>query len=438
MVFSYLCIKIKRRIMRKLLVTLLCTLPIGLMAQTRTLDECQQMAMQNYPLIKRHDLIARTANIDIDNIGKQWLPQVTVYAQATLQSDVVKLPDAMTDMLRQTGVQCDGLKREQYKIGVDVSQIIYDGGAIGRNKEVAARQKEVMTAENEVSLHAVRKRINELYFGVLLVNDLLRLNADRQSLLNANEKQLEAMLKGGTAMECDYNSVRAERLNATQEATNLNIQKESLLQLLSAFIGEKVSEVQKPVMIDSPNDRNNRPEVRLAETQLQLIRAQENALHAGLMPKVSAFASGFYGYPGYNMYEDMMRRRMSLNGIIGLRVTWNIGSLYTNKNDKARLELQRKEASNRLETFLFNNHLDNMQQDAEIERYRKLMATDNEIISLREKVRRAYESKLRHGIIEVTSLLQELNKENGARIALSTHEIELLKHLYDQKWLLGQ
>ena len=303
---------------------------------------------------------------------------------------------------------------------------------------MAARQKEVMTAENEVSLHAVRKRINELYFGVLLVNDLLRLNADRQSLLNVNEKQLEAMLKGGTAMECDYNSVRAERLNATQEATNLNIQKESLLQLLSAFIGEKVSEVQKPVMIDSPNDRNNRPEVRLAETQLQLIRAQENALHAGLMPKVSAFASGFYGYPGYNMYEDMMRRRMSLNGIIGLRVTWNIGSLYTNKNDKARLELQRKEASNRLETFLFNNHLDNMQQDAEIERYRKLMATDNEIISLREKVRRAYESKLRHGIIEVTSLLQELNKENGARIALSTHEIELLKHLYDQKWLLGQ
>ena len=146
------------------------------------------------------------------------------------------------------------------------------------------------------------------------------------------------------------------------------------------------------------------------------------------------FAQGFYGYPGYNMFEDMLHHRWSLNGMVGARISWNIGALYTRKNDKARLQLQRQTAENSREVFLFNNRLEQMQQDESIARYRKLMADDEEIIQLRSAVRKAAESKLQHGIIDVNDLVREINAENAARVQQSMHEIEMLKEIYDLKF----
>ena len=164
------------------------------------------------------------------------------------------------------------------------------------------------------------------------------------------------------------------------------------------------------------------------------MKAQEKALNATLMPKVGVFAQGFYGYPGLNMFEDMMRHDWSLNGIVGARLTWNIGALYTRKNDKAKLQLQRDLTESNRNVFLFNNNLEQIQQNENISRYKKLMADDEEIISLRQAVRKAAESKLSHGIIDVNDLVREINAENAARVQQSMHEIEMLKEIYDNKF----
>jgi hypothetical protein len=177
-----------------------------------------------------------------------------------------------------------------------------------------------------------------------------------------------------------------------------------------------------------------RPEMRLFDAQQKLTDAQEQGLNAALMPRLGVFAQGYYGYPGLNMFEDMMRHRWSLNGVIGARLTWNIGALYTRKNDKAKLQLQREVTESNREVFLFNNRLEQIQQQEEIARYRKLMADDEEIIALRSAVRKAAESKLAHGIIDVNDLLREINQENAARVQQSMHEIEMLKEIYDNKF----
>jgi hypothetical protein len=152
------------------------------------------------------------------------------------------------------------------------------------------------------------------------------------------------------------------------------------------------------------------------------------------MPKFGLFATGYYGYPGYNMFEDMMRHEWSWNGMIGVRVTWNIGALYTHKNDKAKIQLQRDLTENSRDVFLFNNRLEQIQQNEDIARYKKLMADDDEIISLRSAVRKAAESKLSHGIIDVNDLVREINQENAAKVQRSIHEIEMLKQIYDNKF----
>ena len=420
--------------MKKIVIALLM-LPMSALGQT--LDECQQAAEKNYPLIQQYGLIEKTTRLTIGNIQKGWLPQVSAQAQATYQSDVTAWPNEMKTMMSGMGIDMQGLTKDQYRVGIDVQQTIYDGGVIGSQKRIAREQGKVQTAQNEVNIYHVRKRVNEMYFGLLLIDEQIKLNNDLQTMLAGNENKLESMTKRGTAAESDLQSVKAERLNAVQKATELASQKQMLQRMLSTFCGMEVTEVRKPqVKADGGGvmAENRRPELKALDAQLSVLNAQEKALNAAMMPKVGLFAQGFYGYPGMNMFEDMMRHKWSCNGIIGARITWNIGALYTRKNDKAKLQLQRNMTENSREVFLFNNYLDQIQQNEDIARYQKLMAQDGEIISLRQAVRKAAESKLAHGIIDVNDLVREINQENAACVQQSVHEIEMLKEIYDNKY----
>ena len=416
--------------MKKLFI-MLAILPVMSMAQT--LEECQHAAERNCPLIRQYDLINQTTDLTVSNISKGWLPQVSASAQATYQSDVVSWPDRMQMLYQQMGLDMKGLKKDQYKMGMDINQTVYDGGVIKGKKEMARKQGEVDAAQTEVTLYQVRKRVNEMYFGLLLLDEQIRLNADLQELLSANEKKISSMYKQGTAAESDYNAVKAERLKVMQQAVDLQSQKRSLKLALSAFCGIEVESVQKPALVEVAQN-GLRPELKMVDAQMRLADTQEKLLNAALMPKLSVFASGFYGYPGYNMFEDMLRHEWSLNGIVVAKLTWNIGAFYTRKNDKANVQLQREMFDVNREMFLFYNNIEQIQQREEIARYQALMTTDEEIISLRSSVRKAAESKLSHGVIDVNDLVKEINNENAARVQQSIHEIEMLKEIYNLKY----
>ena len=432
--------------MRKRLIVFTILLPS--LAYSQTLKECQQAAEQNYPLIRQYELIEKTTALTVTNIQKGWLPQISASAQATYQSDVAAFPDQMKGLYQQMGLDLKGLAKDQYRVGVDINQTIYDGGAISSQKTIAREQGTVQAAQNEVGLYQVRKRVNEMYFSLLLLDEQLRLNKDLQELLVHNEKKLSSMVKNGTAAESDLLNVQAERLNAIQQATNLESQKQMLVRMLSTFCGMEVKDPQKPgIPVHAPQQEayaaasqqllSLHPELKALDAQRGLLDAQEKALDAALRPKLGVFAQGFYGYPGLNMFDDMMRHDWSLNGIVGARLTWNIGALYTRKNDKAKLDGQRSMVDVQRETFLFNNNLEQIQQNENITRYKKLMTDDEKMLSLRSAVRKAAESKLSHGIIDVNDLIHEINQENAAKVQQSIHEIEMLKQIYDLQYTKG-
>ena len=408
---------------------------LPLLAQGQTLEECQQAAERNYPLISQYGLIEKTTDLTVSNLSKGWLPQVTASAQATYQSDVVAWPDQMQTIYQQMGLDMKGLKKDQYKVGIDVQQMVFDGGAISSQRDIAREQGRVQEAQTEVTMYQVRRRVNEMYFGLLMLDEQIALNNDLQSLLAANEQKLSSMWKRGTASESDYQAVKAERLNVMQQATTLDAQRRAVMRMLSAFCGMEVTHVEKPALIALPSqDVAQRPELKAIDAQLSLANAQERLLNAALRPRLSLFASGFYGYPGYNMFDDMMSHDWSWNGMVGARLSWNLGAFYTHRNDKAKIRLQRDMAETSREVFLFNNRLELIQQNENIEQYRRLMNDDEEIIALRSSVRKAAESKLAHGIIDVNDLVKEINAENAARVQQSMHEIKLLKEVYDMKF----
>lgn len=419
--------------MKKIMISLaLIILSSGSWAQT--LEECQQAAEKNYPLIKQYGLITKTTQLTVKNIQKGWLPQVTASAQATYQSAVTAWPESMQTMYQQMGLNMKGLRKDQYKISVDLQQTIYDGGAISSQRNIAQQEGKVQEAQTETNLYQVRRRVNEMYFSLLLLNEQIQLNEDVKALLQSSEKKLFAMVKGGTAATSDLDNVRAERLSVEQQNENLKQQKLMLQRMLSVFCGLEVNDTQKPSPIQIASSVNNRPEIRLYNSQLELTEAKEKALDTQLRPKLGLFAQGFYGYPGLNMFEDMMNRKWSLNGIVGIKLSWNVSALYTHKNDKAKLNAQREMIENAREVFLFNNKLEEIQQSENISRYQTMMKSNDEIIVLRTNVRKAAESKLAHGIIDVISLLREINNENAAKTQQSIHEIDMLKEMYNLKY----
>ena len=419
--------------MKKIMISLaLIILSSGSWAQT--LEECQQAAEKNYPLIKQYGLIAKTTQLTVKNIQKGWLPQVTASAQATYQSAVTAWPESMQSIYQQMGLNMKGLRKDQYKIGVDLQQTIYDGGAISSQRNIAQQEGKVQEAQTETNLYQVRRRVNEMYFSLLLLNEQIQLNEDVKALLQSSEKKLSAMVKGGTAATSDLDNVRAERLSVEQQNENLKQQKQMLQRMLSVFCGLEVNNTQKPAPVQIASSVNHRPEMRLYNSQLELTEAKEKALDTQLRPKLGLFAQGFYGYPGLNMFEDMMNRKWSLNGIVGVKLSWNVSALYTHKNDKAKLSAQREMIENAREVFLFNNKLEEIQQSENISRYQTMMKSDDEIIVLRTNVRKAAESKLAHGIIDVISLLREINNENAAKTQQSIHEIDMLKEMYNLKY----
>ena len=403
-------------------------------AQAQTLEECQQAAEKNYPIIKQYGLIAQTTELTVKNIQKGWLPQITASAQATYQSDVVSWPENIQRMYQHMGLNMKGLSKDQYKIGVDLQQVIYDGGAIGSQRSIARQEGKVQEAQTETNLYQVRKRVNEMYFSLLLLDEQIRLNDDVKALLLSSEKKLAAMVKGGTAATSDFDNVKAERLSVAQQNENLKSQRQMLQRMLSVFCGIEVSNPEKPAAVETSASASNRPEIRLFDNQLKLAEVQEKALNTKLRPTLGLYAQGYYGYPGLNMFEDMISRKWSLNGIVGIKLSWNVGALYTHKNDKAKLKAQRELIENAREVFLFNNNLEQIQQTENVSRYRTMMQGDDEIIALRTNVRKAAESKLAHGIIDVNSLLREINNENAAKTQQAIHEIDMLKEMYNLKY----
>ncbi len=418
----------------------ICIVPSSVMAQL-TIDECQRLAFENYPLLKQYQLIEESTEFTIKNINKGYLPQLTFVGQASYQSDVTTMPESLTKTLTQNGSNVKGLDKDQYCIGVDLNQTIWDGGTISAQKKVAYSQGNTQSAQTDVSMYEIRGRVNNLFFGILLIVDKITLNEDLQTLLQSNCEKLQNMYKNGIAMQADVDVVRAEYLKVRQQHTELLSMKLRFQQMLAIFIGKHTNEIvnlQKPSASMPVNLENNRPELRLYKAQLQHNDAQQKLLDSSILPHFSLYAKGFYGYPGYDMFRDMFSHDFSLNGIIGIRMTWNIGKLYTLKNDRRKLKAARCSIETDRETFLFNNRLQSAQDNANIDMYRKLMQEDEEIIVLRRSVRQAAETKLEHGVIDVNNLLQEITRENQAKTDQSSHEIEMLKHIYELKHTINQ
>lgn len=407
-------------------------------AQTLTLDECQKLAQENYPLIQQYELVKKSTDYSVSNARKAYLPQFALSLQATYQSDVPGFPDSFQKIFSQSGINLTGINKDQYKATLEVNQSIWDGGNSRVRKQIAEAGGEVDRKEVEVEMYAIRKQVNELYFGLLQLDDQIAIQQLTQSLLQSNYEKVKSYLANGVAMQSDLDAVKAEMLQVKQSIIQLESTKVAYRQMLSIFIGRSVSDkdqLSKPSRQETGDPEIFRPELQWFASQRSLLEKQEKQIAASLRPQLGLFAQGYYGNPGLNFMHSMMVDEWSWDYMVGVRLQWNFGGLYTRKNDLQKLKIARQQVDNRQQVFLFNTSLQTAQEQNNILRLEKVLNEDEEIIALKQSVRKAAESKYANGVIDISSLLRDITAENQAMTAKSSHEIDLLKEIYEWKYI---
>ena len=406
----------------------------------QSLEECRRLARENYPEIRQYDLIAQTEQYNLSNAARAWIPQVALSGQATYQSATPTYPEAFKTILQANGIEMAGIHRDQYKVSIDVSQHIWDGGKSRADKAIAKAEAEEQRSRVDVSLYDLQSRVDNLYFGILLLDERKAQTEVLIKLLASNLARLQTYYKNGVAMQADVDAVEAELLAARQTLGQVESSRMSYRRMLEIFIGQPLAsdKLERPAMQQLQSRTLARPELALFEAQESILTAQRKAINVSLMPRFSAFAQVYYGYPGLDMFKSMVSSDWSFNAIAGVRVSWNIGAFYTKRNNLDKLNAAEKQIAVQRDVFLFNTQMQTTQDDGEIARLRQAITDDSRIVELRRRVRMAAESQLKNGVIDATDLLRKISDETAAALARSTHEIELLQSIYRLKTTLNQ
>lgn len=406
-----------------------------------SIEECYRLVRENYPLIKQYELTEATSMYSFENAAMGYLPRISLSGQAVYQSDVTEFPAAFSDLMKMVGIDMAGMSHDQYKVQLEISQTIWDGGYSKVQREAVKAQQEVSELTLDKDMDALESRVNQMYFGILLMEMNLQTNLRMDTLLTANLSAVESAVKNGTALQSDIDNITVERLSLRQQRRQLEMAIRSYKDMLALMIGRKVEddeifEIPEPRIVDT--SRNLRTELMLFDARLKEIDTRKKMLDVAVMPKFAFFAQGWYGKPGLNIFDDMVYNRMSWNGVLGITFKWDISGFYTRKNDLRSIEASRRSVELQRDVFEWNLGIQNVQIQNEIDRMYDLKASDDEIVRLRESVRKTSESKYRNGMITVNELLGDIVSENNAVTERSRHHLELLKNIYDLKILYNQ
>lgn len=417
--------------MKRMILSLSLSLAISCMYGQITLEECRQKTQDNYPMVRQYDLIEKTKEYNLNNVSKGYLPQFALSAKASYQSDVTELP------VKIPGVDIKGQPKDQYQVMLELKQNIWDGGEIRSKKEMTLASSDVDREKLNVDMYALNERVDQLYFGILLLDEQLTQNQLLQDELGRSYGQISAYMENGIASQSDLDAVKVEQLNTRQKRVELSATRQAYIRMLSLLTGEELTEntvLVKPVESEVFSLEDiRRPELMWFDAQNQRLGVQEEALKVGYLPRFGLFVQGAYGNPGLNMLKD----EFAPFYIAGVRLSWNFGSLYTLRNEKKLIQNNRQQLQNNRDVFLFNTRLQATQENSGILSMRKQMQDDEEIIRLRTNIRLAAEAKVANGTLTVTDLLREITSESMARQTKALHEVQLLMNIWKLKYTIN-
>ena len=418
--------------MKKLLalISLICLLERthGQTLDKLTIEESYRLATENYPLTKQRELIARSEEYSVSNAAKGILPVITINGQDSYQSDVTNIPIEIPEAIEQ-------ISKHQYKVYGEVAANLYDGGVIRNQKESHRAAAKIDEQKLNVELYKLKDRINQLFFGVLLLDAQMDQNELLKSDIKRGIERTKASIANGVALKSSADVLHAEYLRADQKTIELQASRRAYIDMLGLMIGEPLDDstrLEKPLSL-TLNSEINRPELRLYDYQRDAIDVQAKTLATRNRPKLSLFFQGGYGRPAL----DMLNNQPDAYYITGVRLNWTISGFYTYKKEKALLRINQTNLDLQKQTFLYNTKLSLKNHNGEVNKLQNVLASDDEIIRLREKIKSTASAQLENGVINSSDYLREVTAEDQARQNKILHEIQLLLAQYNLQTTTG-
>ena len=394
------------------------------------LEDCYKLAKQNYPLVKQRELIEKSKDYSVQNAGKGYFPQLNINGQASYQSAVTQIP------IQIPGMNIPSLSKDQYKLYGEINQPLYDGGLVKSQKLIQETNAGVELQKLDVELYKLKERINQLFFGILMMDEQLKqvelLKKDLQSAV----AQTEASIANGIAFKNNLDILKVEQLKIEQRAIEYKANRSAYLQMLGLFLNQALdvnTQLLKP-QNKLASQNISRPELLLFDQQKKNVDLQNDVLRSRVLPKFNLFLQAGYGRPALNMLSNTFESYY----IGGLRLNWSLSGLYTLKNDKAILDLSRKNIDLQKELFIYNTNLSLKQQSAEVQKLSELLRSDDEIITLRSRIKTTSSAQLANGVISSNDYVRELNAEDQARETKILHDVQLLMAQYNQQTTAGE
>ena len=397
-----------------------------------SLTEAYDLALKNYPLIKQRELVKQTAEINIDNLSKGYLPQFAINGQSTFQSEVTKVT------LPTAGVTIQPLSRDQYKIITEANQLLYDGGNIKQRKQLQELNADTEQQGIEVELYKIKERINQVFFGILYLDDQ-RIQAELvKQDIQSGIKRVSAQVQNGTAFRSNIDLLNAESLKTDQRIIDLTATRKGYLEALGLFLNRPLPEntqLEKPMLNNFvADDLIARPELKLFSSQVKLADHQRKLIQSKNLPTAGFFVQGGYGKPALNL----LKNEFDFFYVGGLRLSWSLGGFYTKKKELQLVEVNKQMVDVKKETFLLNTNTQLKQQKAEVDKMQQLVTTDDRIVELLTRVKEASKAQLENGVITTIDYLQTVNQEDQSRQTKLTHQLQLLKAQVDYQTISGK
>ena len=405
--------------MKKNLTALLVLLSLVVNAQQKlTLEDCYALANKNYPIAKQAELLQQKNTYDIEALKKGKLPKIDLNAQATYQSEVTELP------IKIPNVVVTPLNKDQYRATLDVNQLIYNGGVIDANAKLKEAQTKTQQQQVAVSLYQLKTRINQYYFSILLLQEKEALLISKQEQLNSRIKEVQSGVKYGAILPASEKVLEAEILKIKQQLIEIKSDKTKLLQNLATLTYspiENTTKLVKPNFTIDFKKESNRPELKLFDLQSQQIETSSALLSKNQLPKVNAFGQAGYGNPGLNMLNNSFETFY----MVGLKANWNVFDWNKTKAEKQALSISKEIINSEKETFTINNQMQLQEFENEIQKNQDILATDTEIIDLRNTILKSSDSQLKNGVITSSDYIVEFTNLYEAKTNQKLHEIQL-------------
>ena len=391
-----------------------------------TLKECYDRATTGNPLAGEKIEYSGISKLKDEDLSKAWLPVLDANTSFLYNSDVIDMSGVFASVpIPGLSDAIKPLPHDQYKITLDINQVIYDGGAIKGARAIEKAELNVNEKQTDVDLYNIRGQINSYYFSILLIDsqkDLLNIYLE---ILNKRLKSMQSALINGAILKTDIDVLSSEKIKIEQQLSEIEIKRTALIANLADITGVHIDRGTvfiMPVQTDEETNELLRPEIQLFDLRKDQLSEGLKLIQSKRLPKAYGFVTLGYGMPpGSNFFETSFQPYY----VFGAALKWNIFDWNKVKNEKHVVTLQQDIIENRKTDLTDNLKRLLISKKAEIASLKTLLETDNDLIEMRKRITAAAESQYQNGTLTATDYLNELNTERQVVVNYEIHKIHL-------------